>query len=105
MSGLRLPAYGREVATLLRSGRRPIGGTIIVTTRWDFSTAFVRVVCPPDQSAGSFDFSFLRDQEVIVLVSALEFEAGQSLLARIRQSRPRRALLCVTCGDPWRTFT
>jgi hypothetical protein len=100
-SALRLPAFGREVALLLRAGRRPIGNTIIVTTNWNFSTAFVRVVCPTDVPATAFDFSFLRGQQTIVLVPLRDLNAGRLLLACVRRAFPIRALLCVCCDDPW----
>lgn len=92
---MRAPAYGREIATLLRAGRRPLGGSIIVTTRWDFARAFARVVTPPEIPPEEFDLSFLRAQEVMVVVPQAHEELGYRLLTCVRRAGPRRAVLIV----------
>jgi hypothetical protein len=92
---MRLPAYGREIALLLRAGRRPIGGSIVVTTQWELCRDCARVVCPPDVPAENFDFSFLRGQEVMVVVPAAHEEFGHRLLIAVRRATPKLAILLV----------
>ncbi len=92
---MRLPAYGREIALLLRAGRRPIGGTIVVTTRWEYARAFARVVTPPEIPPEEFDLSFLRAQEIIVVVPEEHEELGHRLLASVLRAMPKRAVLLV----------
>jgi len=93
----RLPAYGRQLKAALDAGLRPRtgGGTIIVTTEWDYARAFSpgRVVCPPSDPPEDFDFAFLNGCEVIVLVHERDQPHGEALLACVKESGARAASL------------
>ena len=92
---MRLPAFGREIATLLRAGRQPRSGRIIVTTLWSYATGTARVVCPPEIPPEHFDMRFLQRQEVVVVVPEEHEEIGHRLLAAVRRVSPKRAVLIV----------
>jgi hypothetical protein len=96
---LRLPAHGRQLKAALDAGLRPRkgGGTIIVTSEWDYARAFDpgRVVCPPSDPVDGFDFTFLSGCEVVVLVPARDELYGQALLARIRDAGSKLAVLAI----------
>jgi len=95
----RLPAYGRQLKAALDAGLRPVkgGGTIIVTTEWNYARAFDpgRVVCPPDDSPSDYDFAFLNGCEVVVLVPELDEPRGRQLLDCIRDAGAKLAVLSV----------
>src|SRR5579862_472376 len=95
----RLPAFGRRLKTALDAGMRPAkgGGSIIVTSDWDYARAFDpgRVVCPPEDGADEYDFAFLNGCEVVVLVPERDEPHGRRLLARIRDAGAKLAVLSV----------
>jgi hypothetical protein len=95
----RLPAYGRQLAAALDAGLRPRtgGGTIIVTTDWNYARAFSpgRVVCPPSDSPDEFEFTFLNGCEVIVLAHERDELHGEALLARIKDAGAKAATLSI----------
>ncbi len=95
----RLPAYGRQLKAALDRELRPRkgGGSIVVTTEWDYAQYFDagRVVCPPGDSADEFDFTFLAGCEVIVLVHERDEPHGRLLLARIKEAGAKLAVLSV----------
>ena len=96
---LRLPAHGRQLKAALDAGMRPAkgGGSIIVTSHWDYARAFDpgRVVCPPEDSPDDYDFSFLNGCEIVVLVPERDEPHGKRLLARIREAGAKLAVLSV----------
>ena len=96
---MRLPAFGREVAMLLRAGRRPVSGRIVVTTLWNYATKTAHVVCDPSIPPEHFDMRFLQRQEVVVVVPEEHEEIGHRLLAAVRRASPKRALLIVYHHD------
>ena len=95
----RLPAHGRQLKAALDAGLRPLkgGGSIIVTSHWDYARAFDpgRVVCPPEDSPDVYDFAFLNGCEVVVLVPERDESHGNRLLARIRDAGAKLAVLAV----------
>jgi hypothetical protein len=100
LSARRLPAYAGEVAQLLREGRRPRRGLIVVSTEWRFvSGPFVCVVCPRDTPPSTFDFAFLRGQDVLVLVPTADAPIGEQILEQIRAARPKHVMLWTFSGS------
>ena len=95
----RLPAYGRELSAALLAGYRPVpgGGCVIVTTRWDYATAFSpgRLVCPPDVPARAYDFAFLRGVEVAVVVPPCHRTYGEAVRAEIEAAGAALVVLAV----------
>src|SRR5690348_3721852 len=92
----RLPAYGRQLEAALDYGMRPAlgGGSIIVTSDWNYARAFDpgRVVCPPEDSPDDYDFAFLNGCEVVVLVPERDEPFGRRLLDRIRGAGAKLAV-------------
>ena len=86
----RLPAFGRALRDGINAGLRPhkLGGGVVVVSRWDDAqgAAPARVVCPPDEPAASFDFSFLAGLDVLVLVPLADELHGEALAAAIRDA-------------------
>ena len=104
-SAQRLPAFGRRLRAALDAGYRPWkgGGSIIVTSHWDFARAFDpgRVVCPPDEPVVSYDFTFLRGLEVLVLVPEADELHGEALRTTIRSAGAMLVHLAVhQLGEP-----
>lgn len=95
----RLPAYGRQIKAALDAGLRPRtgGGTIIVTSEWNYARASSpgRVVCPPSDHPEEYDFAFLNGCEVIVLVHERDQVHGEALFARIKDSGAKRTTLSI----------
>ena len=99
----RLPAYGRRLRDALRAGLRPCkgGGTIVVTTQWDYACAFDpgRLVCPTDTPATSYDFAYLVGCPVVVVVPRHEQVFGESLAAVIRDAGASLVVLSLNPED------
>ena len=93
----RLPAYGRSVKSRLESGLRPIvgGGTIVVTTEWNYAAPFTRLVCSPEIRTDNWDFSYLRGVDVVVLVPHEHRLVGERLSECIRQAHANLVVLAV----------
>ena len=95
----RLPAYGRQLRAALDAGLRPLkgGGSIIVTTDWDYARAFHpgRVVCPVTSPPDCYDVEFLRGCEVIMLVHERDQLYGEVLFARIKDAGAKDATLSI----------
>ena len=95
----RLPAYGRRLKAALDAGYRPVKGrgTVIVTSEWNYATAFNpgRVVCPPEDSPEDYDFTFLNGCEVVVLVPERDELHGRALLSRVQKDGAKLAVLSV----------
>lgn len=87
MNGLRLPAYGRDIAGALAAGYRPrLGNTIAVVTAWDLQTPLERVVCPAAEDADTWSFDFLAAQDVVVLAPERDQIHAERLGTRIRDA-------------------
>ena len=93
----RLPAFGREVESNLRMGKRPSfgGGCVCVTPEWDWKPPLVRLVCPPDTPADVWRFDFLRGLDVLVF--AYPRNAGYAIALRncLLEAGCRIAALCI----------
>mgnify|MGYP000950580429 CR=1 FL=1 len=95
----RLPAFGRALRDAFKAGLSPckLGGGVVVVSSWDDArgAAPARVVCPPDEPAESFDFSFLAGLDVLVLVPLADELHGEALAAAIRDAGAALVVLAV----------
>ena len=101
----RLPAFGRRLRAALDAGYRPRkgGGSVMVTSHWDFARAFdpARVVCPPGEPVDDYDFTFLRGLEILVLVPKADELHGKALCTAIRNAGATLVHLAVhRWGEP-----
>ena len=99
----RLPAFGRRLRAAFDAGYGPWkgGGSVIVTTRWDYARAFDpgRVVCPSGEPVDGYDFAFLQGCDVIVLVPQADEIQGEALAASIRNAGASLVVPAVNRDD------
>jgi hypothetical protein len=69
----------------------------VVTSDWGYARGFApgRVVVPPDEPAGEFDFGFLRGCDVVVVVPEADQVHGEALRAAIQYAGARLVALAV----------
>lgn len=99
-----LPAYGKELLNLRRSGKRP-ADPVYVAERWRVAKllqARDRMVLVAE-NAGEvvFDWRMCSSLEVIVLYGSLGWV--EHVLPRIRAARPRSMRAFDYCELDWRT--
>jgi hypothetical protein len=87
MSQKRMPAYGKRIMEMRRSGKVPTN-RVMVTFDWSLAKAYPRIVIADDMSADHLNFTYLAGLAVQVVYRQKDAHRISAIVAAILEINP-----------------